>query len=507
MHLITADRVITMTGEEKDYDAILFNEDGVIEEVGYRKDLEKKAESVDVFKGTIIPGFIDPHSHIVAFSSTLSLCHLDGSKNFEEIRKKILDYKNTLDDPKYLVAFGYDNNDLEEKRHPDRLFLDSISPDLPLIVTHKSGHVGVLNTLALEMLGIDKNTKTPQGGKIGYYEDGSLSGYLEETAFTSLLVAMPKEGIKEKREALKRAEKTYLSYGITTSQEGKASEEEIEILKGYEGDLDIIFYVDLTATKDFKWEDKKTVHLGGYKAFLDGSPQARTAWMKTPYLDSEDYKGYPVLTDEEVKAFMKKAVEDKRQILFHANGDEAALQMIRCAEQTEGIEKIHPVMVHAQLLDIEDMERLKKSGILVTFFPAHVYHWGDTHIRNFGLERAGRISPMKSAIEKGINATMHQDTPVLMPDMIESIHIAVNRTTRDGMTLGKDEALDVYTALKCATVNGARQYGLEDRGTLEKGKLCDLAILSEDMTKIEKERIRDIRVLATVKRGKVVFTR
>ena len=163
-------------------------------------------------------------------------------------------------------------------------------------------------------------------------------------------------------------------------------------------------------------------------------------------------------------------------------------------------------MVHAQLLGLDQLPRLKPLGMIPSFFAAHVYHWGEDHVRNFGWERASRISPAGSALALGIPFTLHQDSPVIRPDMIETLWCAANRRTRTGRVLGEAERIPVWDALRAVTANGAWQYFEEgEKGTISPGKQADFAILSGDPLKTDPEALRDIQVLAAVKAGEVIW--
>ena len=184
----------------------------------------------------------------------------------------------------------------------------------------------------------------------------------------------------------------------------------------------------------------------------------------------------------------------------------AAEQYLNALEKAEYPENLRPVMIHAQLLAEDQLDKVKNLGVIPSFFVAHVYHWGDTHIENFGMERAQNISCAGSALKKGITFTFHQDTPVIMPDMIETIWCAVNRKTKGGVTLGENQKIPVYEALKAVTKNAAYQYFEEkDKGTIEKGKKADLVILSGNI--LECSDIRSISVLETIKEGKTIYRR
>ncbi|MGO5029940.1 amidohydrolase [Candidatus Agathobaculum pullicola] len=220
--------------------------------------------------------------------------------------------------------------------------------------------------------------------------------------------------------------------------------------------------------------------------------------------------GYPTMTDEALRQALTAAYRSGMQPLAHCNGDAAAAQYLSAVAEMErshpDFRELRPVMIHAQLLAPDQMEEVARLGIIPSFFIAHIHQWGDVHLRNLGAERAARISAAGSARSHGIPFTFHQDTPVLPPDMLHTIWCAVERVTKDGVTLGKDERIPVKDALRAITVNAARQYFEEARkGSLRPGKTADLVLLDADPLAVSPDRLRDIRVLETVKAGETVF--
>ena len=196
------------------------------------------------------------------------------------------------------------------------------------------------------------------------------------------------------------------------------------------------------------------------------------------------------------------------QLLVHCNGDAAAQQLIDAYQSVLGDKQsmLRPVMIHAQLVNRDQLHAMSAMQIIASFFVAHVYHWGDIHCENFGIARASEISPVHSAILENVVYTFHQDTPVIQPDMLETLWCAVNRVTKSGRRLGSDEAISIEDALKAVTINAAYQYFEEARkGTLEPGKLADMVILSDNPLTVETDKIKEIKVLATIKEGQVVF--
>lgn len=491
------------------------------------------AEMIDLQGKTMLPGFIDGHSHITAFANTLALVNLNGAKSFDEMLCRIEGFiaENKPEKGQWIMGFGYDHNFFAEGRHPDRFVLDKLGDDYCIAITHASGHMGVLNSRALSEAGVNAETKDIQGGVIGRIEGSTEpNGYLEEAAFMTLGAGkMPAPEAAQLVRLMAKAQDIYFSYGITTIQDGMTKEKEWQMLelfsKSGQMKADMVAYVDIKDHAGMvetyeKYVDKYDNHLkiGGYKLFLDGSPQGRTAWMSAPYQSLEDsekpeasgYCGYPIYTDAQVEVFMETAVTSGHQILVHCNGDAAAEQMLRAYKKAlnkhRDSKPVRPVMVHAQLARADQMKDMAEVGMLASFFIAHTYYWGDIHLKNFGRDRAQKISSARTAQKEGVVYTFHQDTPVILPDMLETIWCAVNRKTREGIVLGEEEKISVTDALKAVTINAAYQYFEEDeKGSIEAGKKADFVILDKNPLEVPKESLRDIHVVETIKDGETVF--
>ena len=546
--------ILTMEDRRPQVEAVL-TEDGRILDTGTWDKVKERAgdktRRLDLQGRVMLPGFIDAHSHFTACASHTMEVDLGGACSFEDIitciRQYIADKK--IPEGKWVMASGYDHNRLKEHSNPRRKVLDQASPQNPLILKHQSGHMGVFNTMALNLLGVTGQTQAPQGGVIEM-EGGLPTGYMEENAFLGFQGRVPMPSAEDFLTAYGRAQELYASYGITTVQEGLMAGRLVPLyqmlLKSGLLKLDLISYMDIrdsdAARNTFESHIKNYkghMKIGGYKMFLDGSPQGRTAWMRTPYLPEtpdvrekgqgdtcpetyetkENYRGYNTLEDSQVKENVLKAELEDMQLLAHCNGDMAAEQYM---DQLETVYRelesghsrkpgfyrgdIRPVMMHAQLLGLDQLERVKKLGVIPSFFLAHVYHWGDIHMRNFGPERAGRISPAASALKEGICFTLHQDSPVIMPDMMETLWCAVNRRTREGKVLGPEERIPVWDALKAVTVNGAYQYFEEnEKGTVTPGKKADFVVLEQNPLETGADEIRNIRVLATIKEDRLLW--
>ena len=407
--------------------------------------------------------------------------------------------------------------------------------------------MGVFNKNALEALEINETTKSPEGGKIEI-KDGKLTGYLEETAFVNYLKKVPMPSMDKLLKAYEKAQDEYLSYGITTLQEGYMSKELLniykELIKQNKLKLDVVGYPDYDSIKEYAHtfpssykKYNKHFKILGIKMILDGSPQGRTAWMKEPYEpekqniieNKEDYKGYPAMKYDDIVRNIKFAKENGLQILAHCNGDATAeeyikalqeceeneqsypkqenIQMQECAQQekklnnnnAKKIKDLRPVIIHAQLISKEDLLKAKEIGAIPSFFVAHVYYWGDVHIKNFGINRASRISPVKEAVDNNIIFTLHQDSPIIKPNMLETIWCAVKRQTKSGKILGENERISVYDALKGVTINAAYSYFEETKkGSIEEGKKAQLVVLDKNPLEVPVDEIPNIEIIETI---------
>ena len=490
--------------------------------LGTREELEAMAPKAirrDLAGRALLPAFLDAHSHITAVAATLDLCALGDAASPEEAVRRMAAFRRERGIPagEWVVGFGYDHNVFPGKRHPTRGKLDQALPDNPALMTHASGHMGVVNTRALTCLGLSRDTPDPAGGRLGRDGAGELTGYLEEAAFLSAAGQVPGPSPAKALANLERAQDLYLSHGVTLAQDGRTGRKEDQLLStlaAREGlRLEVVGYADLQNVPELAGRPPVgRYRVGGYKIFLDGSPQGRTAWMREPYLGGEaGYRGYPVHPDEAVEGAVERALREGRQLLAHCNGDAAAGQFLRACRQAQEragrpVRTIRPVLIHAQTVTGEQLQQAAELGVIPSFFAAHTWYWGDVHLENLGAERGGRVSPAGTAAALGIPFTLHQDAPVLAPDPLESVWCAVCRRTRKGVPLAREERISPREALRAVTRYAAYQYGIEDqRGRIAPGQRADFALLSADPTAVEPEAIRSIRVEETIRAGETAY--
>lgn len=510
-----------VTLEEPRYAQALVERGGRIAYVGDREEAERLAgpgaRRVDLEGRALLPAFVDPHSHLLACAYARLQVPLGECAGWGEIADRLSRHVQERDIPPgaWVKGTGYDQNALAEGAAPDRFCLDRACPHNPVVIQHASGHAGVFNTLALERLGV-------LDGDCGLERDGQgeLTGRGEENPFLDLLGRIPMDGLEDVLRAFQGAQEEYASHGVTTAQEGLLQPVMApvyqEILRRGLLYLDVNAYAPPADYDRLRGQlaqgvsaSPGTFRVAGMKIFLDGSPQGGTAWVREPYAGGGC--GTSTMTDGQVLSAFRQALDRDAQLLAHCNGDRAAeqyLTLLAQAEREAGKKLCRPVMIHAQLLGLDQLERVKALGVIPSFFVAHVYHWGEIHVKNFGLDRAGRISPAGSALSWCIPFTFHQDSPVIPPDMLETIWCACVRRTKAGRVLGAEERIPVEAALRAVTQNAALQYGLEkELGTLRPGKRADFVLLSGDPLRTPPEELKKLQVERTIRCGRTIWNR
>jgi predicted amidohydrolase YtcJ len=530
--------VITVNDAQPSAEAVAVG-DGKILAVGDRLTVERlKGPSTQIidFQGkTVVPGFIDPHGHLfqqgVAAVAADLLPPPDGP--VDSLAKLQAQLRNWGQKPVaaqlgWIVGTGYDDAQLQEKRHPTRADLDAVSTDIPILVMHQSGHLAALNSKALEVANITATTADPAGGVIRRQANSrEPNGVLEENAEFLALSAFTKTakiGSADALSLVRQGAEIYARYGFTTAQEGRASKAIYEIIQAAaQKDLlpiDVAVYPDYVGAPDaHTWGISHTythrVRLAGIKLSVDGSPQGRTAWLSKPYHQPPaeqpaDYCGYGTLTDEQITDRLQSAYQHNIQAIIHGNGDAAIDQIIKAvrkATERHGLGDRRTVLIHGQTVREDQLDEMKTLGIFPALFPAHVFYWGDWHRDvTLGSERAARISPAKSALKRGMKVTIHTDSPVVLPHSTRTMWSAVNRRTRSNVLLGEDERLTPLEALKALTIWAAYQHFEEaSKGSIEVGKLADFVVLSDNPLTVEPMTIQDIQVLETIKEGKTIY--
>ena len=532
--IFIGDNIITMDDNVASAVAVIGDR---ISAVGSREEIlamrGETTQFVDLGARALLPGFIDAHGHfggVATYSALLDLSSppVGAMENIDDIVAAIRNWieVNNVPAGDLVYGVGYDDSLLVELRHPNRDDLDRASTTHPIVIRHVSGHLSSANSLALANYNIGVNTENPAGGivrrRLGTNEP---DGVMEETAMgllpgTGVLVD-EELGWRLRREAAD----IYASFGITTIQESNVSTSYVEALKQQALEepfaVDIVTYIMGNPLSDEELElvshdsdYSGGVKIGGVKFTLDGSPQGRTAWMSQPYnagppgVDA-DYVAYPSYDPDAYRQRVDRLLERGVPVLAHANGDEAIELMIDGIEESLSGEEMpdhRSVIIHAQLIREDQLDRVKQLGIVPSYYAAHPFFWGDWHRLSFGDDRASFISPVKATIERDIPFTVHNDSPIVPPDIMRLVSITVNRLTRSGYVLGPDQRASVLEALYSVTQGAAYQYFEEDeKGSITVGKRADFVVLESNPLTIDPLQLENVRVVETFARGKSVY--
>lgn len=546
--------------------------DGIIVGVGTRADMEAQFKGpmtslFDLAGRTLIPGFIDAHSHIAQYemiwgTANLSPPPMGPIRSVDDIVQALRAYiaKEKIPAGEAVFAGGYDDSMLAEQRHPTRVDLDRASAHHPIVIIHASGHLVSANSQALAAVKMTRDTPDPAGGLIRREANGAPNGVVEELAALPFLMLLKPHTLEQRLKNLREIQAYYVSLGITTAQDGISMMPDVALLREAanrdELMIDVVSYprwdlfndvlagtkalnvaiippgtagangptvyaagrnAEISADTDvLVGVYRKRLKIGGIKITADGSPQGKTAFLTKPYVKppagtGADYKGYPTVTQAEMDSWFDVAWQRGLQLLVHCNGDGAADMMIaatRKALAAHGPRDLRPVMIHAQMIRPDQVDAMAELGIVPSFFTGHTFYWGDWHIaETVGKERAFGMSPAASALKKGIAFTNHTDAGVTPPDHLMAMWTAVNRLSRSGVVVGPDERISAMAALKSVTINAARQYFEEEsKGTISVGKRADLVVLDRNPLKVAPTAIRDIKVAHTLKDGRVIYS-
>ena len=529
--IISSNKVILMTEKESAQPLSVAIKNKKIIWIGSHEDAKNiQGEHVDFGNQAVLPGFIDAHGHAsyLAFATQVANIASPPVGKINNIQDLQTELKNFIQDSglqpgEWLMGLGYDDSLLAEQRHPTKDDLDEVSTEHPIYLIHVSAHLGAANSLGLSLANINSKTQDPPGGKIRRYENSlEPNGVFEETAAYPLQ-QLAMSAYKDPIGSVKKAMQIYARNGITTVQDGASSPETIALMQAADArgmiNLDVISFpvgqngLDQNLDSINFGEYEGRLKIGGIKLILDGSPQGKTAYLTKPYYkpphsELDSYTGYPLIPQLEVSKWVKRYADLNIPIMAHANGDAAADMLIKAVTDADIASDHRTVMIHAQTVREDQLDQMKELGIIPSYFSTHTFYWGDWHRDSvFGEERAMRISPTKSSLDRKMPFTVHNDAPVVPPDMIRLLWSTTNRKTRSGKVLGDEQKISTYEALKAITINAAYQHFEDDiKGTLEVGKQADIVVLSEDPLDIDAKNILEIDVVATFSQGAEIFS-
>jgi predicted amidohydrolase YtcJ len=530
--------IVTMEGDSAAYAEAVAVKDGKIIFVGSKADAEKmKGDSTqmnDLAGKTLLPGFLDAHSHYINSLLVANQCKLYAppsgpAKDVESIIAALKTFAEERKIPKgeMIMGYGYDENVMPNGRLLNRDDLDQAFPNNPVRIDHVSMHGVVLNSLALKKYGISAATKTPPGGVI-IRKPGTNEPYglIMETAFLPIMEQSEKMTSDQELSWTKAGQMLYAEAGITTAHEGASHLPQIQTMKRASeagaNIIDVIAFPFITDVDNIlknvpltDWgKYNNGFKIGGVKITIDGSPQGKTAFFSTPYLTGgpageKNWKGELTFPQDMVNKMVKKVYEMNVPLNLHCNGDASIDAFLKAYEFARGGDYSKPwnvTTIHSQFMRKDQIAKFVQYKVRPSFYTLHTYYFYEAHLKNRGVEQAQYISPMRDAIDAGMKPTNHTDFVVAPLDQMMMLWSAVNRISRDGAKVGLDQAITPYEALQAMTINAADQYDESDsKGSISNGKRADLVVLDQNPLKIDKMDIKDIKVIETIKDGKSIY--
>ena len=505
--------------------------DNKVVAVGSRDDVlavvGRGAKTVDLAGRVLLPGFIEPHMH---FALLAGLGHLEDigpfrRPTFDDALSALRDIAAAAGPDEWVMARQFDPIMLDPPRDLTTRELDAIAPDRPAFILNASGHVAYVNSRALALDGITRDSEDPPGGEYGRYEDGTPNGVLYGQSASSGILYRNQQIADRMQSGFVPAGRQVgdqaAALGITTlcdqATGGLAGPVELDSYRAmYDGGSMKARIRAYAYSEQPGWDEAGVqagqgdalMRVAGWKIVTDGSNQGFTGRQREPYYTRDTVGIFYVEPD----ALREMAIDRSQRgwpLSLHGNGDAAIDQFLdawEAALEACPAEDARPILVHAQMSRPEQLERMQKLGVSPSFFSAHVYFWGDRHRDIFlGPERAARISPAASAAALGLPFTTHLDTPIVPIDSMLQLWTPVVRETSSAQALGPEERVSVEQALRAMTYDAAWQLRLErDIGSIEPGKQADLVILSANPLQDDID-LRAIQIERTLVGGVTIY--
>jgi len=493
-------------------------ETGIVGEVNVPKD----AEIIDTKGKTVIPGFIDCHTHFILMGvRTLTTLDLSRTRSLSEVLGQIKTKVRELPKGTWITGHGWDESAWNEKRYPTKDDLDHVSPDNPVVLTPYYGHLMAVNSRALSLAGISRETANPSGGKIDRDSTtGEATGVLREEALKLIDEVIPPTTKKVALSGLQKACEIALNWGCTSIHELVSTDSDFSTYQTAleDGNLKVRSYVMPTARFTEKMINgmealsirtrfgNEFLRIGSVKIYMDGSMGARTAVFSEPYSDDPSTSGIFNISPEDLEQRVVRAHKLGLQVAIHAIGDrgiDETLNAIETALEMEPRENHRHRIEHCEILTKDQILRIKRLGIIPSMQPNFIGEWGQSggmYEQRLGPKRLKFSNPYRKLLDEGITVAFGSDCGYCPPwpfNPLYGLWSAINHPI-------EEHQITLEEAVKCYTLNGAYASFEETiKGSIEPGKLADITILSEDLTTIASDRIKDVTVDLTMVNGKI----
>jgi predicted amidohydrolase YtcJ len=489
---------------------------------------------IDAKGGAVVPGFNDAHAHFISGGLSLDQVSLLEAKTLDEIKDTVRVWAEAHPEREWITGRGWYYQPFTGGL-PTRQMLDALVPDRPAYLTAYDGHTGWANTQALKLAGINRRTKNPANGTV--VKDprtGEPTGVLKESAMQLMRTAAPQPTREDTVAAIRAGLGEALRYGVTSVQNAGGSPDDLDLYNELRKrrELTVRVYQALSADASLteaeldrldavrtRFADDPLLKTGAIKLMADGVIESHTAAMLEPYTNRPSTKGHANFTPEQLNKVV--AMLDRRgwQVMTHAIGDAAvrmALDAYEAAARTNAAPergRRHRIE-HIETIDTADIRRFGSLGVIASMQPLHALPsptGDDIWSANIGPERAARAWVWNSIARAGGTIAFGSDWPVVTIDPLMGLHVAVNRTTLDGLPKGgwlPAERMQLRKAIDDYTQNAAwASYDELRKGTLGRDMLADLVVLSDDIFSMPPGRITAARVVVTIVDGKVVYRR
>jgi predicted amidohydrolase YtcJ len=503
----------------------------------------KRTQVRDLKGMTVVPGFIESHNHTLMFGLGLKAIDLTQASSIEEILALVRERASRQKDGTWITGVGYNQNELKEKRHPTCQDLDRAAPRHLVSLRHTSAHGIVVNSPALAKAGITKDSPDPEGGKIGKdANSGELTGLLFESPAMKLVEdQMPKPTLQDLVEALGNASQRLLSEGITSAMDASVGGNDIPLqVAAYQeaverGILKVRHNLAIWSEAVFdytRFEESlkeaqgrllglgirsglgnEKLRIGPFKIIVDGAFSTVTAVTYEPYGGDPNDRGCGVLVIEGEKLIRLASLVHGLgwQLSIHGIGDRAidiCLDAFEAALKTQPRKDARPRLEHSTMVLPRMFDRIRKLGVIPILQPGFIWELGDNWLHQLGKEKCAQFKPFRTLLDNKILMAFSSDRPVVSGAPLLGIHSAVNQKTRTGLNYAPDQRITPEEALQCYTLSGAyATFEEKNKGSIEVGKLADLAILEKDPTRVEPKGIKDIAIAATMVGGEVCYER
>jgi predicted amidohydrolase YtcJ len=520
--IITNARIITENEHQPFAEAMAVSADTILAIGSSREVMKYRGKDcavIDLQGKCVTPGFIDSHVHFLQGGTNLASVQLRDAATPEEFTDRIKTFASGLKPGEWILGGDWDGKGWETL--PERVWIDSVTPDNPVFVSRLDGHMALANSLAMKLAGVNRGVKDVKGGTIGRDGNGNLTGIFKDNAMDLISSAIPPETEEEVDRGLLAGTEYFASNGVTSVHgvDAGAYADGLARLRA-SGKLKTRVYAmmpishwkELASKIEKEGKGDNWISIGGVKAFVDGSLGSHTAAFLEPYTDLTTDSGLFVNSRDDLYKWILSSDSAGLQVSVHAIGDRAIrflLDTYEMVEKENGDRDRRFRIEHSQHITPADIERYARLKVIASMQPYHAIDDGRWAEPLIGHERIKTTYAFRSLLDTGARLAFGSDWPVAPATPLEGIYAAVTRRTLDDKNPDgwvPEQKITVEEALRAYTRDAAYASFEEDiKGTLEPGKLADFVVLDRDITKVEPVEIRDIKVLQTYVGGRKVF--